>query len=47
MRYFEELARGMGFKAITLGSQADSFYEKCGYHVIAQMHDQNVYQKLL
>ncbi|MCH5285811.1 MAG: GNAT family N-acetyltransferase [Christensenellaceae bacterium] len=47
MRYFEELARGMGFKAITLGSQADEFYEQCGYHVIAEMHGQNIYQKLL
>ena len=47
MRRFEELARLKGFKAITLGSKADMFYEKCGYHVIAQMHDQNIYQKLL
>lgn len=47
MSRFEALAREKGFKAITLGSQADVFYEKCGYHVIAQMHDQNIYQKLL
>lgn len=47
MRYFEELARERGFHAITLGSQSDAFYEKCGYHVIAQMHGQNIYQKLL
>lgn len=44
---FEQAAREMGFKAITLGSEADAFYEKCGYHVIFQMHGQNVYQKLL
>lgn len=47
MNYFEELARSMRFKAITLGSMEDAFYEKCGYHVIARMHDQNIYQKLL
>lgn len=47
MNYFEELARGMGFKAITLGSHADKFYEQCGYHVIAEMHGQNIYQKCL
>lgn len=47
MSYFEELARKMNFKAITLGSQADAFYERCGYHVIAEMHGQNIYQKLL
>lgn len=47
MHYFEEKAREMGFKAITLGSQADAFYEQCGYHVIAEMHGQNIYQKLL
>ena len=47
MGCFEELARGMGFKAITLGSMEDAFYEKCGYHIITQIHDQNIYQKLL
>lgn len=47
MRRIEERAREMGFKAITLGSQEDAFYEKCGYHVIAEMHGQNIYQKLL
>ena len=47
MGYFEKLARGMGFKAISLGSMEDAFYEKCGYHVINQIHDQNIYQKLL
>ena len=47
MNYFEELAREKGFKYITLGSKEDAFYEKCGYKVIFQMHDQNIYQKVL
>lgn len=47
MSRFEQAAREMRFKAITLGSEADEFYEKCGYHVIFQIHDQNIYQKLL
>ena len=47
MGRFEKRAREMGFKAITLASKADAFYEKCGYHVIFQTHGQNVYQKLL
>ena len=29
-----------GFKYITLGSEADNFYEKCGYKVIFQIRDQ-------
>lgn len=45
--YFEDLARKKGFKYITLGSQEDAFYEKCGYKVIFQVHDQNVFQKIL
>lgn len=45
--YFEDLARKKGFKYITLGSEEDAFYEKCGYRVIFQVHDQNVYQKIL
>ena len=44
---FEDLARKRGYKYITLGSQEDVFYEKCGYHVIFQVHDQNIYQKVL
>lgn len=47
MGYFEELARKKDYKYITLGSHADAFYEKCGYKVIFQVHDQNIYQKLL
>ena len=45
--YFESLAKNKSFKYITLGSQADVFYEKCGYKVIFQAHDQNIYQKIL
>lgn len=45
--YFEELARKKRFKYITLGSKEDAFYEKCGYKVIFQVHDQNIYQKIL
>lgn len=45
MGYFEELARKMNYKYITLGSKEDVFYEKCGYKVIFQVHGQNIYQK--
>lgn len=45
--YFEDLARKRGFRYITLGSKEDSFYEKCGYQVIFQVHDQNIFQKFL
>lgn len=45
--YFEDLARKKGFKYITLGSEEDVFYEKCGYRVIFQVHGQNVFQKIL
>lgn len=45
--YFEDLARKKGFKYITLGSEEDAFYEKCGYRVIFQVHDQNIFQKIL
>ena len=47
MQHFEDRARGMGYKYITLGSFEDAFYERCGYHVIAQAGGQNIYQKLL
>ena len=47
MGYFEDLARKQGFKYITLGSKEDAFYEKCGYKAIFQIHDQNIYQKIL
>lgn len=45
--YFEDLAREKGFKYITLGSEEDTFYEKCGYKVIFQIQDQNIFQKIL
>lgn len=45
--YFEDLARKKGYKYITLGSKVDAFYEKCGYSVIFQVHDQNIFQKIL
>lgn len=47
LSYFEDLARKRGFKYITLGSKEDAFYEKCGYKVIFQIHEQNIYQKIL
>lgn len=47
LSYFEDLARKQGFKYITLGSEEDAFYEKCGYKVIFQIHDQNIFQKIL
>lgn len=47
LNYFEDLARKQGFRYITLGSRADAFYEKCGYKIIFQMNDQNIYQKIL
>lgn len=47
LSYFEDLARKRGFKYITLGSKEDAFYEKCGYKVIFQIQEQNIYQKIL
>lgn len=47
MEYFEELARRKGYKYITLGSEQDEFYEKCGYKIIFQVHEQNIMQKIL
>lgn len=43
--YFEELARKKGFRYITLGSKEDAFYEKCGYQVIFQVQDQNIFKR--
>lgn len=45
--YFERMAKEKGFKYITLGSQEDAFYEKCGYQVIFQTHGQTIFQKML
>lgn len=47
MQQFEEEAKKLDFKYITLGSEADGFYEKCGYHCINEIHGQKIYQKLL
>ena len=46
---FEEKARVRGYKYITLGarSEAEVFYEKCGYKCITEMHGQKIYQKIL
>ena len=45
----ENNARQYDYKYITLGSADESvgFYEKCGYKIIAEMHGQKIYQKLL
>lgn len=45
--YFEDIARKKGFKCISLGSEEDAFYEKCGYKIISQVHGQNIFQKKL
>ena len=47
MKMFESLAREMGYRTITLGSRADAFYERCGYRLLVQMEEQNIYQKTL
>jgi GNAT superfamily N-acetyltransferase len=45
----EKNARTAGYKYITLGAESDAepFYEKCGYRMTTKIHDQNIYQKLL
>lgn len=47
MELFEEKARALGYKYITLGSKEDAFYEKCGYKSIFEINGQNIYQKVL
>lgn len=47
MELFEEKARELGYKYITLGSKEDAFYEKCGYKIIFEINGQNIYQKIL
>ena len=47
LAYFEKLAREKEFRYITLGSEEDAFYEKCGYKAIFQIQGQNIYQKIL
>lgn len=47
MVLFEEIAKEMGYRYITLGSKEDIFYEKSGYKVIYNIFGQNIYQKIL
>lgn len=47
MELFEEKAKEMQYKYITLGSKEDAFYEKCGYKTIFEINGQNIYQKVL
>lgn len=47
MDILEKEAAEAGFRYITLGSDADRFYEKCGYKVIQEMNGQKIYQKML
>lgn len=47
MELFEEKARELGYKYITLGSKEDAFYEKCGFKTIFEINGQNIYQKVL
>ena len=47
MEMLADTARQKGFRYITLGSDADGFYEKCGYRPIFEIHGQTIYQLLL
>jgi len=47
MHHFEDCAKKQGYQYVTLGSHADVFYEKCGYHKIFEINGQNIYQKEL
>lgn len=49
VRRFDENAKSLGFKYITLAAADDAwgFYEKCGYSEIAEVHGQKIFQKLL
>ena len=49
VRRFDENAKLLGFKYITLGAADDAwgFYEKCGYSAIAEVHGQKIFQKVL
>ena len=47
MEMLADTARQKGFRYITLGSDADGFYEKCGYRPIFEIHGQAIYQLLL
>ena len=45
MLAMEKEAESMGFEYITLGSDADGFYESCGYQVINTLNGQKIFQK--
>lgn len=49
MEKFVKNAHEMGFRYITLGADGDAegFYEKCGFHVIFEIHGQKIYQRML
>lgn len=49
MEHFAKNAREMGFHYITLGADQDAegFYEKCGFHMIFEIHGQKIYQRML
>ncbi|MBQ8554573.1 MAG: GNAT family N-acetyltransferase [Clostridia bacterium] len=47
MGMLADKARQKGFSYITLGSEADGFYEKCGYKPIFKIHGQTIYQLIL
>ncbi len=47
MDMLADTARQKGFAYITLGSKADVFYEKCGYHPIFEIHGQTIFQRML
>ena len=47
LSWFENEARKLNFKYITLGSEADEFYEKCGYKCINEIEGQKIYQKMI
>ena len=49
MEKFVKNAHEMGFRYITLGADGDAegFYEKCGFHVIFEVHGQKIYQRML
>ena len=49
MSQFEDNAKEMGFKYITLGADdnAVGFYKKCGYRQITEVHGQKIFQRLL
>lgn len=47
MNMLADAARQKGFGYITLDSEADKFYEECGYTPIFEIHGQTIYQLML